>query len=33
MIKVTQGGKEIKDMSEIKLPDEIVKIIKEGLKN
>ena len=33
MVIVTQGGKEVKDMSQIKIPEETVKIIKEGLKN
>lgn len=33
MTVVTQNGKEIEDMSQIKLPEDVVRIIMESLKD
>lgn len=33
MVKITKNGKEIKDISTIKLPANVIKIIQESLRN
>lgn len=33
MVKIVKGGKEIKDLSQIKLPAEVIRIIKTSVQN
>lgn len=33
MVKITKGGKEVKDMSEVKLPEHVIRIIKSSIRN
>lgn len=33
MVKIIKGGKEVKDLSEIKLPTEVIRLIKTSVQN